>query len=72
MPKNYMGVDQYSDTYHDLGPYPRKELLARLDRKRCDKQYIDDTKTGETIHTGYVVAGLWITLFEVKPMRRAA
>ncbi len=71
MPKNYMGVDQYSGTYHDLGQYPRKELLARLDRKRCAKIYYD-SKTGETIHTGYVVAGLWISLFEIKPMRRAA
>lgn len=61
----YMAVDQYGETYHGL-ENPRADLLSRLDRQHADKMYID-TKTG-TRHAGYIIAGLWLSVYEVKPI----
>ncbi len=63
----HMGIDQYGETYHGL-TYPRKDLLKMFDRKHADKMYRDTTEG--TRHTGYIIAGRWIELFEVKPWRR--
>ena len=57
-----MGLDQYGDTYHDLGPHPRKALVERLGGGRVAKMYVD-TKDGATKHIGYVVGRLWVTLY---------
>lgn len=62
--ENTMGIDQYGQTYHGLGKYPRKELLDRLGYKRADKMYTDYIND-EPKHTGYVIGGLWITLYNV-------
>ena len=67
---NHMAIDQYGTTYHNLGPYPRKALLERLYRKHADKIY-RDTKDG-TIHVGYVIAKLWLTVYTVQRMERKA
>lgn len=69
--KTYMAVDQYGQTEHDLGPHPRKALLERLGRKKASKMYVD-VPGGKTMHVGWVVAGRWFTVFEVKRMERAA
>lgn len=69
--KHYMGIDQHGVTYHDLGTHPRKALLERFGRKHADKIYLD-LKDGRTVHTGYVIAGLWIQLYEVYQMRKPA
>lgn len=58
-----MGIDQYGQTYHDLGKHPRKELLRRLGRTHGQKMYRDPDGT----HTGYVIGGLWIELYVVAP-----
>jgi len=63
---NYIGVDQYGTTYHNLGNHPRKELLKRLYATKAEKMY-QDKKNGDTVHTGYIIKGCWITLLEVKP-----
>ena len=63
--KFIVGIDQYGQTYHDLGKYPRKELLNRLGYKKADKMY-QDKKDGSVVHCGYVIGGNWITLYEVK------
>ena len=60
----YMGVDQYGQTYHGL-ECPRRDLLKVLGASHADKMY-QDTKDGEVQHTGYVIGGLWITVYEVK------
>ena len=65
--KNIMGIDQYGQTYHKLGKYPRKELLERLGYKKADKMY-RDKKDGSTVHCGYVIGRNWISLYEVKPI----
>ena len=68
---NYMAVDQYGQTFHNLGKFPRKELLCRLGRKRAAKMYVDK-KNGNAAHIGWIIGGLWLTVYEVKPMERAA
>lgn len=67
---NHMAIDQYGTTYHDLGPHPRKALLERLDRKRASKMYMDKTD-GRVLHIGWVIAGHWLTVFEVNRMERS-
>jgi hypothetical protein len=63
-----MAIDQYGHAYHDLGERPRKELLKRFGRKHASKMFIDD-KDGKSYHTGYVIAGLWLSLYKVEPVR---
>ena len=67
--KSIMGIDQYSQIYHDLGKYLRKELLKRLGYKKADKIYVDK-KDGSIVHCGYIIGRNWITLYEVKPFER--
>ncbi len=64
-----MAVDQYGHTYHGL-KNPRKELCERLGREHADRMFVDG-KDGKTYHVGYIIGGLWLTLFEVRPFRRA-
>lgn len=66
----YMGIDQYGNTYHGLR-HPRKDLLERLGRKRASKMYVDKLD-GSSIHIGYVIAGHWITVYKVERMEKAA
>jgi hypothetical protein len=63
--KNFIGIDQYNQTYHDLGDYPRKELLKRLGHTHANKMYVDK-KDGSSVHIGYVIGGLWITLYRIE------
>ena len=63
--KSTMGIDQYGTTYHDLGEYPRRELLRRLGRSKASKMYRDSKVTGEVRHVGYAVGRLWVELFTV-------
>ncbi|MBV9667307.1 MAG: hypothetical protein JO327_04175 [Nitrososphaeraceae archaeon] len=64
-----MGIDQYGQTYHNLGKFPRKELLQRLGSTHAERMYVDK-KNGTTVHCGYVIARLWISLYEVQPFER--
>jgi hypothetical protein len=64
MRKSYMAVDQYGQTYHGLSK-PRRDLLDRLYRKHAEKMYVD-TKSGEARHCGYIIGGLWLSVYEVK------
>ena len=64
----YMAIDQYGQTYHGL-THPRKDLLERLGRSHADKMYVD-TKSGDIAHVGYVIGGLWLTLYTVAPFAK--
>ena len=64
----FMAIDQYGTTYHGL-THPRKDLLDKLCRSSASKMYVD-SKDGKTYHTGYVIAGLWLTVYSVQPMRK--
>jgi hypothetical protein len=68
MEKNHMAIDQYGEIYHDLGPHPRKELLERLGRRNAQNMYVDNSG-GKALHIGYVIAGLWLSVYEVKPFK---
>lgn len=68
---NFMAIDQYGQTYHNLGKHPRKELIERVGGGKVSKMY-QDKKDGSTVHTGYVIGGLWLSLYEVKPFERLA
>lgn len=68
---NYMAIDQYGQTHHDLGPHPRKGLLEKLGRKHASKMYVDKAD-GTTKHVGWIIGGLWLTVYEVRRMERAA
>jgi hypothetical protein len=65
--KYIMGIDQYGETYHNLGKYPRKGFLKRLGYKKADKMH-KDKKDGSVVHCGYVIGRNWINLYEVKPI----
>lgn len=68
--KSFMAIDQYGQTFHGL-TNPRKDLCERLCRQHASKMYVDQ-KAGPPVHIGYVIAGLWLTVYEVIPMRRPA
>lgn len=66
----YMAIDQYGTTYHGL-KHPRKDLLERLGYTHAHKMY-QEKKDGSTVHVGYVIGGLWLTLYKVEPVERPA
>jgi hypothetical protein len=68
---NHMAIDQYGQTHHNLGPHPRKALLAKLGRTRAAKMYVDK-KAGGSVHIGWIIGGLWLTVYQVTPMEKAA
>jgi len=68
-PKNHMAQDQYGNTFHNLGPYPRKALLKELYAKGATKMW-RDTADGGAIHVGYVIKGHWLSVSEVIPWRK--
>lgn len=67
--KNFMAVDQFGQTYHNLGPHPRKELMRRLGTSHAARMY-RDKKDGRTVHIGWVIAGRWLSLYEVTPVEK--
>ena len=65
---NHMAIDQHGQTFHGLGKYPRKALLEILNRSHADKMYVDkisDPLKGQSVHIGYIISGLWLTIYEV-------
>lgn len=70
-PRRFVGVDQYGTTYW-LGAHPRKELLDRLCRSRAEKMYRDDSSLQGYCHVGYVIGGLWIEVFKLRPFQLAS
>ena len=66
-----MAIDQNGDVHHDLGPHPRKELLERLEATKAEKMYVKK-KDGTSVHIGYVIKGMWLTLYEVRAWEKPA
>lgn len=67
--RTYMAIDQFGKTYHDLGKHPRKALLERFGRRHAERMYLD-MRDGRTVQTGWVIAGRWCSVYEVKPMEK--
>lgn len=65
MLNGFIAINQYGHTMLlREQQYPRKQLLAALGRKRCEKMYMD-TQDGAK-HIGYIVGGVngeWWTLY---------
>ena len=64
---NHMATDQFGNTFHELGPHPRKELMGRLGYSHASKMYVD-LKTGGSRHTGWVIGPFWCSVFRVEPL----
>ena len=64
----HMAIDQYGNTYHDLGKHPRSELMARLDARKAKKMYLDKAD-GSPLHMGWVIRGHWCTVYRVLPYK---
>ena len=69
--KFYMARDQYGQSYHDLGKHPRSKLMQILGKSSASKMYCDK-KSGATVHVGWIIGGLWLTVYEVIPMEIGA
>ena len=61
----FMARDNYGNTFHDIGPHPRKWLLDYFGRKHAERMY-HDTPDGPK-HIGYIIAGHWLRLYRVEP-----
>lgn len=59
-----MARDNYGQTYHNIGPHPRKWLLDHFGRKSARRVYID-RRDGTARHVGYVIAGRWFHIYKV-------
>jgi len=64
----HVGRDQYGTAYW-LGPHPRKELMGRLGRRRVERLYRDEPGDS-TRHVGYLIAGLWIEVHQLRPLTK--
>lgn len=65
--KNFMAVDQFGQTYSNLGKHPRKELMVLSGASHAARMYMDK-KDGRTVHVGWVIKGYWLRVYEVVPM----
>jgi len=65
--KLYMAIDQYGQHYDGL-THPRKDLCNRLYNQHVEKMFCDG-EDGQAYHTGYIIGGLWLNVYEVIPMR---
>lgn len=61
----WIAIDQYGGV-HNLGEtsHPRKALLDKIGGSSAAKMYVDK-KDGGASHIGYIVNGLWCTLYTV-------
>jgi len=57
-----IAIDQYGTKYPVDPTRPRASLLEHLGRKHADKMYVD-RKDKAPVHIGYVIAGLWLTIY---------
>jgi hypothetical protein len=60
----FIAIDQYGRSYQIGNNAPRKTLLKTFNRQHCKKMY-QDTKDGKTKHVGYIIAGLWLTVYVI-------
>lgn len=64
-----IALDQYGHAHKIPGKHPRKELMELMGCKHAAKMYRDKLN-GSTVHTGYVISGLWLELYT--PMQKEA
>lgn len=59
-----IAIDQYGQMHKIEGKHTRKELMELFGSCSAQKMYID-TKEGESKHVGYIIKGLWLTVFDL-------
>jgi hypothetical protein len=59
----YVALDQYGTAYKLYTDFPRKELLKKLGYTSAKKMW-DTTLKGVNNHVGYVIGGLWLSLYK--------
>jgi hypothetical protein len=59
-----MGIDQYGQTFHDLGDNPRQAILDIFGGCIAQKMF-RDKKDGSVVQTGWIVRDHWVELFNV-------
>ena len=70
MKKQYIAIDQYGQTWKNL-EHPRKDLMEQIGCRHAEKMYRDGND-GKIYHVGYVISGLWLTVYEIRPMMQEA
>ena len=59
-----MAISNHGETIHIGDNPPRKYLMDHFGASSCTKQYIE-TGDGRTVHNGYVIGDVWLTLYVV-------
>ena len=62
--KQHMGLDQWGNTFHDLGPHPRAELMRRLGCVHAEVIRVDPGAR----RVGWKVGPHWVEVFQVLPL----
>ena len=65
----FLAVDQYNHKHLLKTKFPRKELLEIFGATSARKIYQDD-KSGQSYHAGYLIQGIWLTLYKVSEFRK--
>lgn len=58
----FIAINEHGKVYHIGANPPRKWLLNYFGRQHADKIY-DDLKGKH--HVGYVIAGVWLTIYRI-------
>jgi hypothetical protein len=64
----YLGIDQHG-RYYVIKKHPRKELIKQVGVSHVRKMYCN-MKDGSVKEKGYVISGLWISIFRVCPWKK--
>lgn len=64
----YIAIDQHGQNYNIGYAAPRKWLLNFFCRQHADKMYQDD-KNGNPVHTGYIIAKMWLSVYKITPFK---
>jgi hypothetical protein len=62
----YIAKDQYGYFYGLKTNHPRKELLELFCRQHAERIYRDTDVPMKPLHVGYIIAGLWLSVYGVE------
>jgi len=62
----YIAKDQYGHFYGLYSNHPRKELMEKFCRQHSARIYRDTDDPHKPLHIGYIIAGLWLTVYGVE------
>lgn len=65
-----IAIDQHGQIHYIGQNPPRKWLLNYFGRKHAEKMYCD-TKSGKIKHVGYIIAGLWLSIYYISEWKKA-